>query len=95
MEEGMIDVMVVQNPFRMGYDGVKLMKALIEKDSTTIHELLPQQGEDGGDILDTGLKVVVPDEGSPLEAASFGPTTEFLKLGKFKAWLDQYALEGS
>lgn len=95
MEDGMIDVMVVQNPFKMGYDGVKLMKALIEKDTATIEELLPRQGQEGGDILDTGLKVVVPDEGSPLEASNFGPTTEFLKLGEFKAWLDQYGLEGS
>jgi ribose transport system substrate-binding protein len=95
MEEGFIDVMVVQNPFKMGYDGVKLMKALIEKDAATMHEMLPRQGEEGGDVLDTGLKLVVPDEGSPLEASSFGPTTEFLKLGEFKAWLDKYALEGS
>lgn len=95
MEEGLIDVMVVQNPFKMGYDGVKLMKALIEKDSATLEELLPRRDQDGADILDTGLKVVVPDEGSPLEASSFGSTTEFLKLGAFKKWLDQYGLEGS
>lgn len=95
MDQGMIDVMVVQNPFEMGYQGVRLMKALVEKDDATINELLPHHAEDGGDLYDTGLKVVVPDQGSPLEAGQFGPTTQFLKLGEFKAWLAKHGLQGS
>ena len=41
MADGNIDAMVVQNPYDMGYRGTRLMKALVEGDQTTIHELLP------------------------------------------------------
>jgi ribose transport system substrate-binding protein len=96
MEAGFIDAMVVQNPFEMGYQGVRLMKALAQDDKTTVEEMLPNNGEgDGGDIYDTGLKVVVPDEGSPLKADMFGAKTEFLPLGDFKDWLAKYGLQGS
>jgi ribose transport system substrate-binding protein len=96
MESGFIDAMVVQNPFEMGYQGVRLMKALAQDDNATIEEMLPSNGEgDGGDIYDTGLKVVVPDEGSPLKPDMFGEKTEFLPLGDFKDWLGKYGLQGS
>ncbi|MEZ6070890.1 MAG: substrate-binding domain-containing protein [Pirellulales bacterium] len=95
MAEGDIDAMVVQNPYEMGYQGVRLMKALIEDDQATIAELLPNHDQPDGDVYDTGLKVVVPDGDTPLQAEMFGDTTEFLKLGEFKQWLDQNGLEGS
>lgn len=95
MEQGMIDVMLVQNPFEMGYQGVRLMKALVEKDEATLQDLLPKHGEEGGDLYDTGLKVIVPDNDSPLEAGQFGPSTQFLKLGEFRQWLAKYGLQGS
>ena len=63
MGKGMIDAMVVQNPFEMGFQGVRLLKALHEKDEATIKEMLPNRGQTEGDIYDTGLKVVVPDNG--------------------------------
>lgn len=95
MKAGMVDAMVVQNPYQMGYQGVRILKALAEKDDGTIKEMFPKHGEAGGDIFDTGLKVVVPDEGSPLKAELFDANTQFLKLGEFKAWLDKYNLTGS
>jgi ribose transport system substrate-binding protein len=95
MEDGNVDVMVVQNPFQMGYQGVRLMKALIEKDDLTIKEMLPNRGDAEGDLVDTGLKVVVPDGATPLAAGQFGAKTEFLKLSEFKEWLAKYGLEGS
>jgi len=95
MGKGMIDVMVVQNPYEMGYQGVRLMKALVEKDDKTIKEILPRHGEKDGDLYDTGLKVVVPDEGSPLKAEMFAKKTQFLKLGEFRDWLKKYNLTGS
>jgi len=96
MSEGMIDAMVVQNPYQMGYQGVRLMKALFEKDQKTIQELLPDKGKKpDGDIFDTGLKVVVPDEGSPLKREMFDPKTQFLKLSEFRQWLAKYHLTGS
>jgi len=95
MAEGDIDAMVVQNPFRMGYDAVKLLKALINDDQMTIKEMLPHLDEKDGDIFDTGLKVVVPNEGSPLKAEMFDKKTQFLKLSDFRKWLDKYGLIGS
>lgn len=95
LAEGDIDALVVQNPFEMGVQAVRLMKALDEKDEATIDAMFPRRGEPDGDIYDTGLKVVVPDERSPLTAEMFGPQTEFLKLGDFRRWLDEYQLTGS
>jgi ribose transport system substrate-binding protein len=94
MGGGRVDVMVVQNPYQMGYQGVKLLKALTVDDQKTIKETLPNLGKDGGDLYDTGLKVVVPD-GSPIQKKGFGEKTEFLKFDEFKAWLDKYKLTGS
>lgn len=94
MADGFIDAMVVQNPYDMGLQSVRLLKALVEKDDATIHEMFPRAGETDGDLYDTGLKVVVP-EGSPLKAELFGPKTEFLDLEAFKKWLAQNHLKGS
>jgi ribose transport system substrate-binding protein len=94
MGSGKVDVMVVQNPYQMGYQGVKLLKALVVDDQKTVKETLPNLGKDDGDLYDTGLKVVVPD-GSPIVKKGFGEKTEFLKFDEFKAWLDKYKLTGS
>lgn len=93
--EGMIDAMVVQNPYQMGYQGVRLMKALVTKEQGVIDEMLPKLKEPNGDIYDTGLKVVVPSEESPLKREMFGEKTEFLPLAQFKEWLAKYNLPGS
>jgi ribose transport system substrate-binding protein len=95
MGRGMIDAMVVQNPYEMGFQGVLLMKALYENDEKTIKEMLPNHGKKDGDICDTGLKVVVPDEGSLLKPEMFEKKTQFLKLSKFKEWLAEKKLTGS
>jgi ribose transport system substrate-binding protein len=95
MGNGNIDAMVVQNPYEMGYQGVRTLKALVEKDDSTIKEMYPILGQPEGNIYDTGLKVVVPDEGSPLNAELFGPKTQFMKLSEFREWLAKYGLTGS
>jgi ribose transport system substrate-binding protein len=95
MGRGMIDAMVVQNPYEMGFQGVRLMKALHENDQKTIKEMLPNHEQKEGDIYDTGLKVVIPDEGSPLKAEMFEKKTQFLKLGEFRKWLAEKKLTGS
>ncbi len=87
MSEGMIDAMVVQNPFGMGYDSVRYCFAKLTGDEKTMKEMFPKMGEPGGEIYDTGLKVVVPDSGSPLKAemfSSFGSGVEFLSFLSFK-----------
>lgn len=98
MAEGMIDVMVVQNPFGMGYDSVRYAFAKLTGDQDTITELFPQMGEPGGNVRDTGLKVVVPDRGSPLTAEmfeEFGSNVEFIHLFEFEKWLAEYKLTSS
>ncbi|MFN7730836.1 MAG: substrate-binding domain-containing protein [Pirellula sp.] len=97
MAEGMIDAMVVQNPFAMGYESVRYAFAKSQGDSETVKQLFPNMGQPGGDIYDTGLKVVVPS-GSKLTPAmfeSFGKSVEFLELPAFQAWLKQYNLTSS
>jgi len=95
MADGQIDAMVVQNPYEMGYQCVRLLKALVNDDQPIVKEMLPKLGEPGGNIFDTGLKVVVPDEGSPLTSEMFGEKTQFMKLGAFRDWLKKYGLTGS
>jgi ribose transport system substrate-binding protein len=102
MADGNIDAMIVQNPYDMGYRGTRLMKALIDGDHQTIHEMFPAYDpvkkeftEPDGDVLITGLKVVYPDSGSPLAKEMFSETTEFLPLAEFKKWLDEHDLDGS
>ena len=95
MKDGQIDAMVVQNPFMMGYQGVKLMQAMIADDKAAIAELLPNHGQPEGDIIDTGLKVIVPGDDSPLNADQFDKSVEFLALPAFQEWLIKYGLTGS
>ena len=95
MGEGNMDVMVVQNPFNMGYQGVKVLKALVDDDQKTLKEMFPNYGKKDGDLYRTGLKVIVPDEGTPLKRDLFDKETEFLKLEEFKKWLKKYNLKSS
>jgi ribose transport system substrate-binding protein len=95
MQEGILDVMVVQNPYQMGFQGVRILQALVKNDEATVKDMFPNRASENGDLYDTGLKVVVPNEGSPLKADLFGPKTEFLKLDAFKEWLTKYNLTGS
>jgi len=98
MGNGMIDAMVVQNPFAMGYDSVKYAFAKLKGDDATVAELFPNMNEPGGNIRDTGLKVVVPDSGTPLTPEmfkEFGAGVQFLTLKEFRAWLAEYNLTSS
>lgn len=96
MEKGHIDVMVVQNPFEMGVQTVRLLKALVEDDAGVVAEMLPRAGQPDGDILTTGLRVVVPDASSPVKADLYDPAVvEFMTLPEFKAWLAKYKLTSS
>lgn len=96
MDQGLIDVMVVQNPFDMGVQTVRLLKSMIKGDDATIKTMFPNQGKDDGDIYTTGLRVVVPNAQSPVKADLFDPkVVEFMLLPDFKAWLQKYGLTSS
>jgi ribose transport system substrate-binding protein len=95
MAQGDIDVMVVQNPYEMGYQGVRLLRALIAGDRGEVHAMFPKEAEPGGDLYDTGLKLVVPDGESLLKREMFGARTQFMTLTEFKRWLQERGLTGS
>jgi ribose transport system substrate-binding protein len=96
MADGRIDAMVVQNPFEMGILTVTLLLAMHDDDQTAIKELFPRLGEPDGDIHTTGLRLIAPDEGSPLKATDFeADGIEFFPLSKFRTWLDTYGLSSS
>jgi ribose transport system substrate-binding protein len=95
MGKGTIDAMVVQNPYQMGYQGVRLMKALVQDDQATLKEMFPHHDDKDGDLYNTGLKVVAPDD-STLKADEFDKkVVEFLHLNDFQQWLAKYHLSGS
>lgn len=98
MGAGMIDAMVVQNPFGMGYQSVRYAFAKLTKDEATLGKMFPKMGQEGGDIMDTGLKVVIPNENTKLSPAtfeSFSEGVEVLTLKQFQDWLKQYQLTSS
>jgi ribose transport system substrate-binding protein len=94
LEQGLIQVLVVQNPYEMGAQSVRLLKALKGKDDATVKEMFPNHGQPEGDLYDTGLKVVVPD-GSPLKAEMFDANVQFMPVAEFRAWLAKYNLNAS
>jgi len=96
MEKGTIDAMVVQNPFEMGVQTVRLLKAMVDNDTAVIAEMFPRGDQPDGDIYTTGLRVVVPDDTSAVKAGLFdSAVVEFMTLPAFKAWLARYGLTGS
>lgn len=96
MGEGNVDVMVVQNPYQMGYEGVMLLKAMVEDDQPVISEMLPDYSQEGtGDIYSTELRVVVPDTGSPIAPGLFEEETEYFLHSQFLDWLKERGLSSS
>lgn len=98
MGDGMFDVMVVQNPMAMGYESVRYAVAKLTGDEKTAAELFPELGKPGGDVHDTGLKVVVPADGSPLKPemfSEFGDKVQFIRFPEFQAWMKSNNLTSS
>jgi len=95
MEKGNIDAMLVQNPFDMGFQAVRLLSAMVLENGAVEKEMFPNSGADA-DIYTTGLRLVVPNSGSPLKAEDFdAKVVEFMKLDDFKKWLAKYNLKSS
>ena len=97
MGEDMMDVMVVQDPYHMGYYGIQLLKAMLDGDDKAIAEMQKNLPAASGakDVFDTPLKVIVPNSGSPLKKEMFRKGVEFLTLDEFKKWLKLYGLVSS
>jgi len=101
MADGKIDAMVVQNPFEMGIQTVRLLKAMLGGDEATIKEMFPRRGEPDGDIYTTGLRLIVPNAESPLNSMKTGAESagskdvEIMPLPAFREWLAKYGLSSS
>ncbi len=84
LEKGHIDASVCQNPYEMGFQGVKLLKALIRKDDKTVKEVLPD-----GKSLDTKVRVIVPKADSPVKGEGV------ITIEEMKSWLKSKGLRSS
>ncbi|MEI6366324.1 MAG: substrate-binding domain-containing protein [Planctomycetota bacterium] len=96
MAGGRIDAMVVQNPFEMGIQTVRLLWAMHSGDDATVAEMFPQANTPDGDIYITGLRLIVPDKGSSLTPHDVDEKgIEFMTLAAFREWLARYRLSSS
>ena len=84
LAKGHIDASVCQNPYEMGFLGVRLLRALIEKDLKTMNEVLPD-----GKIRDTGVRVIVPKADSPVKGENV------ITIEEMKKWLESKGLRSS
>ena len=88
--------MVVQNPFEMGIQTVRLLTAMHEQDEATIKEMFPNRGEPNGDIYTTGLRLIVPVGQTPLGVGKIdAENVEVMPLPVFREWLAKYGLSSS
>ena len=85
LENGNVDFTVVQNPYEIGKQSVQLLKAMVEDDKKVLTEMLPN----GSDIKDTGFRVIVPSEASPIKGENV------LTIKAMKEWLATKGLKSS
>lgn len=85
LEQGLIDVTVCQNPYEMGYQGVRLLKAIVSNDARTIDEMLPNKAA----TIDTGVRVIVPKSNTIIKGDNV------ITIDGMKKWLDSKGLKSS
>ena len=85
LEASKIQATVCQNPYEMGYQGVKLLKAFVENDQKTVGEMLPN----GATTIDTGVRVIVPSIDSPVKGENV------IDIKAMKEWLTSKGLKSS
>jgi ribose transport system substrate-binding protein len=90
ISDGFIDASVCQNPYEMGYQGVKLLKALIKKDDSTVKEVLPD-----GKSRDTGVRVIVPKADSPVMKQNKAKGDDVITIEEMNTWLASKGLKSS
>ena len=76
--------------------GPRVAKELVEMcRNPPVVRLRCFQRLENGDVYATELRVVVPDEKSPVKKEAFNPDTKFFYLKDFKAWLAERGLVNS
>ncbi len=73
LKEGALDATAVQNPYLMGYLGVKVLKALLAGDKAAVKSIVGDSG-----IKDTGIRLVTPDD-SRITGQFLVPFSDFKK----------------
>jgi len=96
MARGHIDAMVVQNPFEMGVQTVRVLLAMHEQDDATLADAFPHAAAPDGDVLTTGLRLIVPADAPLVRPADIDiPGCEIVPLPAFREWLAKYGLSSS
>jgi ribose transport system substrate-binding protein len=90
IEHGNIDATVCQNPYEMGRQGVKLLKALIQKDDKAVKDVLPD-----GKTRDTGVRVIVPKADSAVLKQNKAKGDDVITIDEMKTWLQSKGLSSS
>ncbi len=90
LTDGSIDASVCQNPYEMGYQGVKLLKALVQKDDKAVKEVLPD-----GKSRDTGVRVIVPKADSPVMKEKKAQGDDVITIDEMRKWLVSKGLKSS
>ena len=85
LEKGDIDVSVCQNPYEIGFQAVRLLKALADDDKATVAEMFPG----GATTRDTGVRVIVPKADSPIKGENV------ITIKDMKEWLVSKGLKSS
>lgn len=85
IDKGAINASVCQNPYEIGFQGVRLLRALVENDSKTVDEMLPNKST----VIDTGVRVVVPSKDSPVKGDNV------IDIKAMKEWLAGKGLKSS
>jgi ribose transport system substrate-binding protein len=96
MAAGQVDAMVVQNPFEMGVQAVRLLLAMHAGDEAVQAEMFPAADKPDGDIYTTGLRLIAPDttplvKPDDIDVKGF----EYMPLSTFRDWLAKYGLSSS
>ncbi len=90
IEKGRIDASVCQNPYEMGLQGVKLLKALVTKDEAGVKSVLPD-----GKSRETGVRVIVPNAESPVYKQNKAKGDDVITIDEMKSWLASKGLKSS
>ena len=85
LEKRDIDFTVVQNPYEIGFQAIRMLKAMVGDDKKTLSEMLPNDK----DIYDTGFRVIVPSDESPIKGDNV------LTIKAMKEWLASKGLKSS
>ncbi len=85
LEKGNIDVSICQNPYKIGFEGVRALKAMMTDDKATLDEMFPKPTTS----FDTGVRVIVPTTDSPVKGK------DVITIKEMKEWLAGNKLKSS